>query len=396
LEMQTATSITFFHASEKLQCVDWRKAQLPHYEQRVHKKLVELLTVHRLCEIRFTMDSARSQYNASSTIPVPQSASAAPPPSSSSSAYHKLQNLYVLHSEGVRAFEHGHVHNARRIFQHAFHNMNHTLRGGERGPGAFYFPGSPIVSQKGGGGEALIPLQFTAEAGTCSSTHCGYDYYPDEQQQQQQQQYDGSSKDHDAMAAAATLGRTSLPSTTTTTTSNNNNNNNVYNSNEFFAPHSHLLHLPQPATIQELSLVSLYNLAMTTHLAALTPTDQEEEEDNSNNNNNNNMMLMVQAAKLWRIVYGFQERAQVAHLLQPVHALAVLVNLGHAHGVLGNVAHTHQCAQYILSVLQVLEGRQQDIPQRSYFLSCAMYMLTTITKDASMTSGGSAFAASAA
>jgi hypothetical protein len=127
-----------------------------------------------------------------------------------------------------------------------------------------------------------------------------------------------------------------------------------------FPIHAVPLNLPQQSTMNQFALfVTLYNLALSTHLVALTLNDQAAS--------------MKQAARLWELVYSFQWRPSLN--LRPLHALAILVNLGHAQGVVGNDAASKKCFENILSAIQILEGRNQAVPSKAVTLSVQHQLL---------------------
>lgn len=133
--------------------------------------------------------------------------------------------------------------------------------------------------------------------------------------------------------------------------------------------HCRALKLPRLSTVNQFAFVTLYNLALSTHLSALlcarsvekTPTEPTS-------------VTMHTAAKLWALVYSFQWRPALN--LKPVHALAVLVNLGYAQCGVGNIQGSKRCFENILSAIQILEGRNQTVPNRSFFVYSAFRMLS--------------------
>jgi len=103
-----------------------------------------------------------------------------------------------------------------------------------------------------------------------------------------------------------------------------------------------------------MSIISLYNLALTYHMAAAQAQ---------------------QPAKMLRKALSFYE---LAHKLQTpdddelgvLLTMAIVNNTGHVHGVVGNDTKAKQCFQYLLSTIMYLTegGEADDIPQLEGFV----------------------------
>lgn len=124
--------------------------------------------------------------------------------------------------------------------------------------------------------------------------------------------------------------------------------------------HPRVLRFPEQCSINQFAFVTLYNLTLSTHIVALTCNADTS---------------MRQAARLWEIVYSFQWRQSLN--LKPVHSLAILVSLGHAQDIAGNKLGSKKGFENVLSAIQILDGRKQQVPNKSFFLYSAFRMLRT-------------------
>jgi hypothetical protein len=123
----------------------------------------------------------------------------------------------------------------------------------------------------------------------------------------------------------------------------------------------HPLNLPELFTIEQFAFITLYNLALSTYVSALV--------------NNRSTRQLQKATELWELIYSLQWREELN--LQPVHTLAILTNLGHARRVLGNEASSKVCYQNILTTLEFMRGRNEDVHYKSFFMYAAHRMLST-------------------
>lgn len=120
----------------------------------------------------------------------------------------------------------------------------------------------------------------------------------------------------------------------------------------------HPLSLPELPTIDQFAFITLYNLALSTQISALT---------------NNRSQQLKKATELWELVYSLQWRDELS--LQPVHTLAILTNLGYSRRALGNDASARVCYQNILTTLEFMRGRNEDVYCKNFFMYAAHRML---------------------
>jgi hypothetical protein len=222
----------------------------------------------------------------------------------------ELQILYILHVQAIQDFERGNIRASRGRFAEIFSTVNSLFAKPYSDPDAFFFPGSPLVR------ECLDSPQ-----------------YSDKSILQNREADDPKLDDLDCA-------RPDIP---------------LY---------SRILKLPLRCTPNQFLFTSLYNLAISTHLAALHSMVVRGDTDTQ---------FMEDAAKLWELVYAFQWRKSLN--LRPIHALSILVNLGHIHSLIGNEVGSKKCFEMVLSACQILEGRNQEIPSKEFFLYQALRML---------------------
>lgn len=251
-----------------------------------------------------------------------------------SSAKHvrkEVDAVYCLHQEAAMLFETGRVEAARKASTNAFSAMNRMLRQIKR-PHVFYFPGSPLVrcNQVSPEFSETLDMQTFQLSFQVDSTKCKSTTGP--------------------MNNMASRTLSDLPI------------------------HYRLLKLPEFSTVNQFAFVTLYNLALSTHLSAILHESSSTTTQDDVDHKKSNIPDMQSAAKLWELVYSFQWCRALN--LKPIHALAVLVNLGHAQCYVGNNEGSKKCYENILSAIQILEGRNQSIPHRSFFVYSAFRMLS--------------------
>jgi hypothetical protein len=153
--------------------------------------------------------------------------------------------------------------------------------------------------------------------------------------------------------------------------------------------HARLLTLPKRCNIHQLAFVSLYNLALTTHLSVLQDDDDVVDEASSSNASPSTIKQRTRtqkqkrirtALRLWRLVYSSHWRLQLNLNLKPVHMLSIWTNLGHAQflvdGDTTEGSSARHCYETVLSAIQIVQvGRKQPIPGRAFFQYRAVRML---------------------
>lgn len=234
----------------------------------------------------------------------------------------ELNAILCLHREGMRYFERNKIDSAKDCFNSAFSSITRLLRE-TRNRNAFYFRGSPLVRES-----------------DFSPVYCAYNQDVDVPASDEQEK------------CTCSLALASTPSTPNTGSSNG------YDMPLF----TQVLHLPRSVTINQFVFVTLYNLALSTHLSGLAQTTPSKQES-----------LMQRAAQQWGLVYALQWRSGLN--LKPAHGLAILLNLGHAKSLTGNESGSQTCYQNILSAIQILESRKHDVPNKDFFLYNAFRML---------------------
>jgi hypothetical protein len=133
------------------------------------------------------------------------------------------------------------------------------------------------------------------------------------------------------------------------------------------SPQNPLFHLPLSLPKNEMSLdmfafVTLYNLALFTHLSSIECGMSRHE--------------LKKALKLWELVYSVQWKEELSELSY-VHTLAILTNLGHVNKLLGNEASSNHCYQRVLTTLELLrdQGGDSKVEFHTFFLHTALRML---------------------
>jgi hypothetical protein len=113
-------------------------------------------------------------------------------------------------------------------------------------------------------------------------------------------------------------------------------------------------------SIDQFVFITQYNLALSTHIAAITEQRLEEQ--------------LPKALQLWELVCSLQRR-RVFHL-QSVHTLAILNNVGRLHSMLGNEISSRKCYQNIVTTLSVLRDRKEKVNCGHFFMWAAQQMLS--------------------
>lgn len=248
----------------------------------------------------------------------------------------ELLAIFALHSQGLDYFAKDNVEASRECFYSAFSLVTKLLRE-TKNRDILFFRGSPLARESD-----CSPIFVTS----CRRNHS--DNHEDQQQEEEEEQ-----SMHSQSCGLPSVAVSSSNSSSTATRTR---------AMEDLPMFSLPLQVPKLVTIQQFVFISLYNLALSTHLSALSHTTTEKQE-----------VLMKRAVKQWGLVYALQWR-QGLNLRAP-HGLAILLNLGHANGVTGNVAGSNACYQNILSAIHILDSRKQVIPNKAFFLYNAFRML---------------------
>jgi hypothetical protein len=223
----------------------------------------------------------------------------------------ELKLLYMLQLQAINDFELGNIRASRGLFAEIFYTLNNLFATASLDQEVFFFPGSPLVR------ECMDSPRYS------------------EKSILQNQEADDPKLDE--MESST---RPDIP---------------LY---------SRILKLPLQCTPNQFLFTSLYNLAISTHLAALHSMMMQGDAD---------AKLIQDAAKLWDFAYAFQWRESLN--LRPIHALSILVNLGHIQSLIGNEIGSKRCFEKVLSACQILEGRNQEVPSKQFFLYQALRML---------------------
>ena len=240
----------------------------------------------------------------------------------------ELNAIFSLHKEGIRCFEQDNIEVAKDSFKSAFSAITRLLRE-TRNRDSFYYRGSPLVRES-----EFSPLYSASTARDPSAGETS-------------EQEHGKSSCLLALAASTAASPSTSPSTT---------------NDDDLPLFTQALHLPKSVTVNQFVFVTLYNLAISTHIAALSQATSSKQET-----------LMKRAAQQWGLVYALQWRPGLN--LKPAHGLAILLNLGHAKSLTGNESGSNTCYQNILSAIHILESRRQNVPNRGFFLYNAFRML---------------------
>jgi hypothetical protein len=112
------------------------------------------------------------------------------------------------------------------------------------------------------------------------------------------------------------------------------------------------------------AFVTLYNLALATHLNAVTPQDTCFAREK-----------LEKTLELWEIVYSLQWREDCQ--LSSVHTLAILANLGHVNLLLGNAMSSKECYRRLLTTLEFTRHNDdKKVDYQSFFIHAAYSMLS--------------------
>jgi hypothetical protein len=112
------------------------------------------------------------------------------------------------------------------------------------------------------------------------------------------------------------------------------------------------------------AFVTLYNLALATHLSAVTSQDTCFAREK-----------LEKTLELWKIVYSLQWREDCQ--LSYVHTLAILANLGHVNLLLGNGISSKECYRRLLTTLEFMRHNDdKKVEYQSFFIDAAYSMLS--------------------
>ena len=120
------------------------------------------------------------------------------------------------------------------------------------------------------------------------------------------------------------------------------------------------LHVCDICAAEQFAFTSMYNLALSQHMAALTTTKSPH--------------LINKAVMTWELVHSLQWREELN--LQPVHTLAILSNLGHAYLLAGMDEKGNHCYETILGVLHIIRENKEKVDFSSFFIKTAQTALT--------------------
>lgn len=132
----------------------------------------------------------------------------------------------------------------------------------------------------------------------------------------------------------------------------------------FFAQ---ILDLPRNVTVNQFIFCSIYNFAVSTHLSAMMCGDDTAD------NVAMRSMLLGKSVHLWDLVYPLQWKQGLN--LKPCHGLAILLNMGHCKRLVGSTREAEHCFRNIISAVSILESRQQEVPDKSFFMFQAFISL---------------------
>lgn len=224
---------------------------------------------------------------------------------------------FIVQLQGIQEFEQGNIRASRKLFAEAFAMTNRLFS--TAGASSFFFPGSPLVPT------CMGSLMYSEKS--ILQEHTGEYNRDDDTKVMDIVDYQGKA----------------IP---------------IY---------SRILKLPRRCTPNQFVFLSLYNLAISTHLAALHSMMVRRSDDHET------QLLIREASEYWELAYAFQWRDSLA--LKPIHALSILVNLGHIQSLMGNGDASKKCFENVLSACQILQGRNQEIPKKEFFLYQAFRML---------------------
>jgi hypothetical protein len=119
-----------------------------------------------------------------------------------------------------------------------------------------------------------------------------------------------------------------------------------------------------PHSIDQLSFIVLYNLALSHHLNAIL--------------NGSSLETFEKALKLWELVYNIHWRENLG--LSTIHTCAILNNIGHVHDAMGNMQSCRQYFECLLSTMVCMSASGNGPPflcnHDSFFNSVSTLMLT--------------------
>jgi hypothetical protein len=129
-----------------------------------------------------------------------------------------------------------------------------------------------------------------------------------------------------------------------------------------------ILDLPRKVTVNQFIFCSIYNFAVSTHLSAMLCRGGTADDDDAMRS-----MLLSKSVHLWDLVYPLQWKNCLN--LKPCHGLAILLNMGHAKRLVGSTREAEHCFRNIISAVSILETRQQEVPDKSFFMFQAFISL---------------------
>lgn len=261
----------------------------------------------------------------------------------------ELQAIFALHAQGLEYFAHEKIDASRECFFTAFSLVTKLLRE-TRNRDILFYRGSPLAR------ESDSSPTFASSCRRELSLDCDQG---DNRQEEEQHESMNRGLDNAASQPCITNTLLSTDDVSLASASSSSSSTTLEDLPMFALP----LQIPKLVTIQQFVFISLYNLALSTHLSALSHPAPEKQE-----------VLMKRAVKQWGLVYALQWR-QGLNLRAP-HGLAILLNLGHANCLTGNIPGSNACYQNILSAIHILDSRKQGIPNKAFFLYNAFRMLS--------------------
>lgn len=270
---------------------------------------------------------------------------------------------FCLHQEGIQCFERGNVNGARDCFHSSFALITRLLRE-TRNRDAFYFRGSPVSRES-----SLSPCFQDSATRPSSATHpCSF---------RKDNGNDGSSS-----SSSSPLEETTTNKMLSSPASENATNARVTRMISLHAPcskqeqqhvgeeddtaefqppiYTRLLSLPPKVTVKQFVFCTLYNLALSTQVSALSLVGEEQQQEEER------ASRIRQCVQQWDLLYPLQWKQGLN--LRPLHGLAILHNLGHAKRLAGDSRASKICFRNVISALSILETRRQEVPERSFFM----------------------------
>jgi hypothetical protein len=264
----------------------------------------------------------------------------------------ELVAAFGLYQEGLGYFEQGKISAAQACFHSAFTATSHLLREA-RNREYFYFRGSPVCRQSSGAPTFRRPELNSRlgqeEKANRTSAHL--------ESKLGSISISPSPTDIGAGARLAKL----LSSPSSSSIEDDQDGMNLF---------SRILDLPAKVTLNQFVFCSLYNLALSTHLSATLLIESADAA--------RRRTILRQSSQLWDLIYPLQ---WTKHLnLRPCHGLAILLNMGHAKQSVGSIRESETCFRNIISAVWILETRQQEVPEKSFYMYQAFVNLNKIRR----------------